>query len=62
MTFTQYAAAQGVKMTDPLIDIVDCATDFYERANPLPTSDDDYFAWYERANAFADRMADKYAR
>ena len=61
MNFLQYAATQGVKMTDPLTDIVDCAIDFYEQRNPLPASDDDLPAWYERANAFADRMADKHA-
>ena len=60
MIFSEYAMAQGVTPNHPIIDIIDAAIEYYELNHPMPVGD--YEAdWWEKANGFADRAADRYA-
>tara|TARA_R110000824_G_scaffold163930_1_gene339837 strand:- start:864 stop:1049 length:186 start_codon:yes stop_codon:yes gene_type:complete len=61
MTFPQYAATQGVKSTDPLIDIIDCAVEHYEMTTP-PCDPDYESLWFDEAHEYADKVSSKFAR
>tara|TARA_R110002020_G_scaffold161302_4_gene346405 strand:+ start:5470 stop:5664 length:195 start_codon:yes stop_codon:yes gene_type:complete len=52
MTFEQYADSQGVKPTDPDMDIIHCAVEHYGEINTrLPAYK--LGLWYDMANAYA---------
>ena len=60
MTFAQFANRQGLGEHSSMIDLLDCAIDYYEEhVRPMPADDDCVEDWFDRANAFAVWAVDK---